>query len=176
MFCRKCGAEIEEDIVFCGRCGNKIIEDEKIIVINSKLTECTACGHMISVEAEICPNCGMKTEYGVNNEHFKEVQQQQREEVMVKTQMVQALEQRKMVKLIISLICTVMFFYGFYKLASDSGFHWYMMVEWGVVTSTASFGLTMIIVSVIIDIINSVTYKSQKRNYNNYVSSMYGRN
>ncbi|MCR5622993.1 MAG: zinc-ribbon domain-containing protein [Treponema sp.] len=47
--CPKCGAELDDDMVFCPGCGEKIGGEEK---------ECPDCKTMTS--ADYCPNCGYK--------------------------------------------------------------------------------------------------------------------
>lgn len=58
MFCRNCGAQIEDTAVQCPQCGAetgvKPVQEDTIF--------CTNCGQKISKKALICPHCGVGTE------------------------------------------------------------------------------------------------------------------
>ena len=53
MKCQKCGAELENGVLFCRECGSKI---EKQVCF------CRDCGSKIQGESKFCSNCGAKVE------------------------------------------------------------------------------------------------------------------
>ena len=54
MYCRKCGASIQEDANFCLKCGVAI---EAASADAEKC--CWKCGARLQHDAEFCPNCGV---------------------------------------------------------------------------------------------------------------------
>lgn len=170
MFCTQCGRQVEENEEFCPYCKENLNGQKSTALRDSNLSYCTACGHLISLEAEICPGCGIKTKKGIERDSLFALQQRQRTENMIRMQAQQKLEQRKTMKTVISVISTIVFFYGIYLLSKDEGLHWYMMVEWGIVTSTAQTGLVLTIGSVIVDTINHVSFNSYKKSCDTFVS------
>lgn len=164
MYCTRCGTQMEDTTKYCPNCGECMIEPEVGASNNQKLMACDACGHMVSVDAEMCPSCGHKTVKGKEQDRFREQQQQQRAEAVARSQAEQTLEQRKIIKIVISIISTLMFFYGIYLLAKNDGIHWYMMTEWGIVSDTASLALVLLLVASIMDIVNLVSYQIAKNN------------
>ncbi len=57
MFCKKCGAEIEDGAAFCSKCGTPL-EAQKVF--------CPGCGEEIKDSAQFCPKCGTKVKTGFN--------------------------------------------------------------------------------------------------------------
>lgn len=53
MKCQKCGAELENGVLFCRECGSKV---EKQVCF------CRECGSKIEGESKFCSNCGAKVE------------------------------------------------------------------------------------------------------------------
>lgn len=53
MKCQKCGAELENGVLFCRECGSKV---EKQVCF------CRECGAKIEGESKFCSNCGAKVE------------------------------------------------------------------------------------------------------------------
>lgn len=52
MFCRKCGAELEDGTKICPNCGEKQVDDTRETVF------CRHCGAVIDADCIICPKCG----------------------------------------------------------------------------------------------------------------------
>ncbi len=55
--CRKCGAELEETDKFCCNCGEKV-SSNGVVNQSSGLINCPDCGNPVSRKAKSCPNCG----------------------------------------------------------------------------------------------------------------------
>lgn len=51
-FCRKCGAEIDEETVYCKKCGCKVLKD----------SVCASCGAQLDADSLFCKKCGKKIE------------------------------------------------------------------------------------------------------------------
>lgn len=51
-FCRKCGAEIDEETVYCKKCGCKVLKD----------SVCASCGAKLDTDSLFCKKCGKKIE------------------------------------------------------------------------------------------------------------------
>ena len=52
MKCKKCGAELEEGVLYCRECGTK--------VTNGEIRICTECGATVAGDAIFCPECGTR--------------------------------------------------------------------------------------------------------------------
>lgn len=52
MKCKKCGAELEEGVLYCRECGTK--------VTNGEIRICTECGSTVAGDAIFCPECGTR--------------------------------------------------------------------------------------------------------------------
>lgn len=52
MKCRKCGAELEDGVLYCRECGNRVASDEVRI--------CIECGATVAGDAIFCPECGTR--------------------------------------------------------------------------------------------------------------------
>lgn len=73
MKCSKCGAELQEGVLFCRECGAKAENVEKAKKF------CRDCGTEIQEDDKFCPNCGANLsvadhtdEYSVNNGNFND--------------------------------------------------------------------------------------------------------
>lgn len=57
MFCKYCGKEQKEDVVFCSMCGKQLkhVEAKKEVIIKKF---CEQCGQEVSEENKFCLNCG----------------------------------------------------------------------------------------------------------------------
>lgn len=53
MYCKECGAKLDDDAVFCMNCGVKILDTQ-----NKKI--CPNCGDAIVDDAFYCMKCGTK--------------------------------------------------------------------------------------------------------------------
>ena len=53
MYCKECGAKLDDDAVFCMNCGVKILDTQ-----NKKI--CPNCGAAIVDDAFFCMKCGTK--------------------------------------------------------------------------------------------------------------------
>ena len=51
-FCRKCGAEIDEESIYCKKCGCKVLRD----------SVCAYCGAKLDADSLFCKKCGKKIE------------------------------------------------------------------------------------------------------------------
>lgn len=51
-FCRKCGAEIDDETVYCKKCGCKVLKD----------SVCASCGAQLDADSLFCKKCGKKIE------------------------------------------------------------------------------------------------------------------
>ncbi|MBP5654794.1 MAG: zinc ribbon domain-containing protein [Clostridiales bacterium] len=56
MFCRECGAEVDNNASFCGSCGTKIFRPEAKAESNVKV--CPQCRHINVARADFCASCG----------------------------------------------------------------------------------------------------------------------
>lgn len=62
MFCKHCGAKIDDDAAFCTNCGKPIVKENAVVDtelfkdINTKY--CTNCGAQMPEEAVVCIHCG----------------------------------------------------------------------------------------------------------------------
>lgn len=135
MFCTKCGGQLREGAQYCSSCGKEVrnpptehikalneeaVSDEKpksrkkhqkeLLLIKYGLTECISCGHVLSLGAEACPNCGLKTELGRNWERQKELS---RELESKRAEVSHELKLRRLLTLIILLICAAELTYGY---------------------------------------------------------------
>lgn len=60
MKCKKCGAELEDGVLFCRECGNKVVDNEVRI--------CTECGAAVAGDAIFCPECGNRLDEITTND------------------------------------------------------------------------------------------------------------
>lgn len=82
MYCRSCGAKLDDDAVFCVNCGVKILDTQ-----NRKI--CPNCGASIVDDAVFCMKCGTKldstTKIGTcnltNSQKEKTVKSNNKEEI-----------------------------------------------------------------------------------------------
>lgn len=70
MYCKKCGAKLDEDAVFCSICGEKQGSSEplekeqkkstRVQVIEGEVHKCPNCGEVIGAFETKCPTCGLE--------------------------------------------------------------------------------------------------------------------
>lgn len=53
MKCKKCGAELENGVLFCRECGNRVVVSDEVRI-------CTECGANVAADAIFCPECGTR--------------------------------------------------------------------------------------------------------------------
>ena len=56
-YCRKCGAQMDDDELVCPACGQKD-ETQNQVVAAEEYKFCARCGNRTLKQAAICPNCG----------------------------------------------------------------------------------------------------------------------
>lgn len=76
MVCKKCGVYLDSNAAFCHNCGARLIVGEEYSRVEKN---CPLCNKLISVEDEVCPNCGaqLKQESGSESTFNEHSQQQQ---------------------------------------------------------------------------------------------------
>lgn len=84
--------------------------------VKSGLTQCKVCGHLLAIEAEVCPNCGLKTVRGREKERRAGTL---RELEIKRVEVSRELSTRKTIKFIVLLTCIAGFVYGYYLLNED---------------------------------------------------------
>jgi len=57
MYCKNCGAQMDDTAVFCQKCG----ASQQQATGGGKATKyCFNCGNLIDERAELCPKCGVR--------------------------------------------------------------------------------------------------------------------
>ncbi len=57
IHCKKCGAEVANNIAFCSSCGSPMPKQNNSIN-NEDLVKCFGCGQMVSKKMRFCTSCG----------------------------------------------------------------------------------------------------------------------
>lgn len=69
MFCKSCGAQIDDNSKFCSACGKRLIEEKTNYskMYDGKIKKCPSCGASINAYEIKCNNCGYEfREMGVS--------------------------------------------------------------------------------------------------------------
>lgn len=81
MYCKECGAKLDDDAVFCMNCGVKILDTQ-----NKKI--CPNCGAAIVDDAFYCMKCGTKLDstaeietYNLTNSQKEKTVKSNKEEI-----------------------------------------------------------------------------------------------
>ena len=81
MYCKECGAKLDDDAVFCMNCGVKILDTQ-----NKKI--CPNCGDAIVDDAFYCMKCGTKLDstaeietYNLTNSQKEKTVKSNKEEI-----------------------------------------------------------------------------------------------
>ena len=81
MYCKECGAKLDDDAVFCMNCGVKILDTQ-----NKKI--CPNCGAAIVDDAFFCMKCGTKLDstaeietYNLTNSQKEKTVKSSKEEI-----------------------------------------------------------------------------------------------
>lgn len=81
MYCKECGAKLDDDAVFCMNCGVKILDTQ-----NKKI--CPNCGAAIVDDAFFCMKCGTKLDstaeietYNLTNSQKEKTVKSNKEEI-----------------------------------------------------------------------------------------------
>lgn len=180
MFCTQCGIPLEKGGKYCSGCGkevrgvklgNEVSTQEESVDGNPKnekmgcssekatctkfcFTECNSCGHILSLEAEFCPNCGLKTEWGEGKERHAEIM---RELEIKRAGASKELSIRTTLMLIILILCVICFAYGYCLFHEE-----YWLIREGTVTSRAALGIFLMIAALVFHVFE-VTHRTVRK-------------
>ena len=86
MYCKECGAKLDDDAVFCMNCGVKILDTQ-----NKKI--CPNCGDAIVDDAFYCMKCGTKLDSTAEIETYN-LTKSQKEKNMLRKHLKQKIKRK----------------------------------------------------------------------------------